>query len=321
MAAIQESLAALAAERLVPIGPRGVGYRLEGRVIGGRKVMKDREYDKLSTEEKTRATSFSTIGIIVTKARRAGLIDWNHISDARFDTVMPNVFEDVQELASTLLYTALMAKVDPAKDQPVLVEVWSEAADLMALVGRLVGPYGISVFSSSGWTGPKAARDTGQRWEMDGRPVIILYVGDLDPDGLSIADRIFADAQAFAVGFGMDPDLVEIRRVAVTEQQVTDWNLSTEPGKTSHRNDISVPFCCQAEAIPPARLRDLLVATVEDIFDLDQLDATRQAWENQDRQALLDVIRPFTEPPANANADLDGPDADEDDDLDPEEEE
>lgn len=281
---------------LLPIGPRGIGYRLLGRTIAGRVVMKDGPFESLAPQGRKDAWSFEQIRNVVNRARRRGLIPWEWVSDNRSGEFVPNVYADTQQLARALAYEVQQALPDPMRDQTVRLEVWSEARDLMALIGNIVQPYGIHASSSSGWSGPKACRDTGQRWAVDKRPLVVLSVGDLDPDGLQIPDRTFADSLAFATGFGVDSRDVEIRRIAVTEEQAIRWDLPREGGKRSHRSSgISVPFCVQAEAIPPELLRDLLVATVESTLDADALADSRARWANDsDRQRLTDALQVFT---------------------------
>jgi hypothetical protein len=117
-------------------------------------------------------------------------------------------------------------------DQPRRVEVWTEASDLMALAARIARAYGVPCVSASGWSGPVMPREAARRWAIDERPVELIYLGDLDhPDGIEIAERNI-----------------------VTAEQVEAWAILSEAGRTSHRNDITVPVVAQAEAIPPARL-------------------------------------------------------------------
>jgi hypothetical protein len=144
-------------------------------------------------------------------------------------------------------------------DQPRRVEVWTEASDLMALAARIARAYGVPCVSASGWSGPVMPREAARRWAIDERPVELIYLGDLDhPDGIEIAERNI-----------------------VTAEQVEAWAILSEAGRTSHRNDVTMPVVAQAEAIPPARLRELLVAEIEDVLDLDVFAETRRRWAGE----------------------------------------
>jgi hypothetical protein len=271
-------LAVLAADNLVPVGPRAVGYRLIGKTIAGRRIVKDkREHPK---PERAGLTDFGDVSAVVNRARRAGLIPWSWVSDARADSSQPFVLSGVKAWAQGARALLDEAEPDVLADQPLRVEVWTEAVDLMALAAKIVAAYGVPCFSASGWGGPVPAREAALRWTSDERPLRVLYIGDLDPDGLEIAERQIADAAAFTDAMGGAD--VSVARVAVTETQVAAWTMPHEPGpKTSHRNGITVPVVAQAEAIPPAELRELLTTELEAVLDLDAIDATRRRWAEE----------------------------------------
>jgi hypothetical protein len=283
--ACREVLTALDADDLLPIGPRAVGYRLIGRTIGDKRLVKSKgDYPK---SERPGLWDFDDVGKVLTLARRARLIRWEWVSDARADSSSPFVLTDAAAWADTARAIAERATPDVLADQPCRVEVWTEAVDLMALAARIAAAYGVPCFSASGWGGPVPARDAAARWARDERPMRVLYIGDLDTDGLELADRNIADAAAFLADHDHAPE-VTVSRIAVTPEQVRDWEMPHEPGETSHRNSITVPVVAQAEAIAPARLRELLTSAIEDALDLDVLDQTRRRWA--DEQARIDEL-------------------------------
>jgi hypothetical protein len=239
-----------------------------------------------------RLWSFDDVSKVLNLARRGGLIPWEWVSDARAASSLPFVLRDAVDWAQAARELARTAHADVLSDQPVRIEVWTEAADLMELTARITEEeYGVNCYSASGWSGPFAPRAAALRWLADGRPVLVLYLGDLDPDGIGIADRNIADTVTFATQEGYRGDL-QVRRIGVTAEQVEAWSMPHEPGKTSHRNGISVPLVAQAEAIPPARLRDLLRSELDAALDLDRADESRRRWREA-RGRIDELLAPL----------------------------
>jgi len=289
LAACQDVLATLDADDLLPIGPRAVGYRLLGQTIGGLVMVKDKREHPAS--ERAGLQDFKDVEQVVNLGRRAGKIPWHWVSNARASSSNPYLLADAAAWAQDVRKLAEEAEADIIAGQPRRIEVWTEAADLMALTARIAGEYGVRCFSASGWGGPLMPREAALRWKTDDRPLTIVYLGDLDADGLQIAERNIADAVAFAEDLGLHAE-VTVRRVAVTVEQVRDWEIPHEPGKTSHRNRITVPLVAQAEAIPPARLRQLLRSALEELLDMRQVKASRKQWagERERIEAMLQEL-------------------------------
>ena len=82
-------------------------------------------------------------------------------------------------------------------------------------------------------------------------PTYIYHLGDFDPSGVNAGEKIEDTLRELA------PDAeIYLERMAVTEEQIADWDLPTRPTKTSDTRskgfgDISV----ELDAIEPNRLR------------------------------------------------------------------
>lgn len=81
-------------------------------------------------------------------------------------------------------------RLDRQNAQPVYVEVWREAGDLMARLNRVAGELSVPVYSGGGFDGLKAKRHTAdrilQRWRARRQRTVVLEVSDLDLHGLSM---------------------------------------------------------------------------------------------------------------------------------------
>ena len=240
-----------------PLGSREVGYVLTGDEYGFTK------------------TDIDAVEDVLVRARRAGLIPWEAISDGRTGSSAPWAVRDGGDGADQLLATLATAQLDRQAGQVFRVEVWAEAMGWLPRLERLCNERGVEVRSGSGSVPVPAIRDAVQRairaWnKSDGRVrTVLLSTGDLDLHGIRNIARPFADdVTAFARDFGARDEmgLVTVRRVLLTAEQVEQHvgvrgrgGVSAEARKAGW----PFPFTAQAEALPP-EIRDGIVADAID---------------------------------------------------------
>ena len=137
-------------------------------------------------------------------------------------------------------------------------------------------------------------RDRGQRTQ-------IYYFGDYDPSGLDI-DRAVRHGIGEAIWSMLDPDdreptpelefayWADFERVAVTKEQIVDWDLPTRPTKKddSRAKQFVGDASVELDAIPVDRLRQLARDCIERHVDTHQLDTLR-AVEAEERNVLLRI--------------------------------
>lgn len=116
--------------------------------------------------------------------------------------------------------------------------------------------------------------------QSNGKQPIILYFGDYDPSGEDIPRSIGENLEKFGV-YG-----VEIRRIALMEQQVIAWNLPPAPAKETDSRTANWDGLGQVEldAVKPEKLISLLDDAINEIFDKDlhfQLLETEEAEREQ----------------------------------------
>src|SRR5262249_20980722 len=94
-----------------------------------------------------------------------------------------------------------------------------------------------------------------QELENKSCPIYIYHFGDSDPSGENAAEKIEEDLQ----GFAPTAD-INFKRLAVTEEQIRDWNLPTRPTKRSDTRAASFGsrVSVELDAIEPRRLRSLV---------------------------------------------------------------
>ena len=257
-------------EAHLPLTVRQVFYRLVG-VHGYEKT--ENAYQRLVT--------------MLTRARRAGLLDWAYVRDDGIREEVPGGFTDPDDFWQAVRYSAKHYRLDRSMGQPVAVEIWVEAVGMMPQVTRVAGDYGARVVSSGGFSSVTAIRDAAGRIAERDRPTMILNVGDHDPSGKSIFERQRADV--FCMVDDLGGRLPEFRRVAITPMQAEWYALPGSPAKSTDQRGTWEGEAYQAEALPPDVLASELREALSAHVDGDILQAVIER-EAEQRSRLLEEI-------------------------------
>src|SRR5262245_3493406 len=107
--------------------------------------------------------------------------------------------------------------------QPVCCEVWSEKGTVRGVLEPVLDQYAVGFRVMHGFSGATTIYDVSH--DGDGRPVIILYVGDFDPSGMFMSE---ADLPKRLSEYGGNH--VTLRRIALTPQggllrQIGDFGI------------------------------------------------------------------------------------------------
>ncbi|WP_237749519.1 hypothetical protein [Streptomyces sp. SS] len=259
----------------LPMTARQVFYRLVGAF----------EYPK---EEK----AYDRLQETLNRARRAQLIPMNSIRDDRASSAGHSFgYDSPAEFWDSVRASAHYYARPLTEGQPRAVEVWIEAQGMMPMVAEVTQQYGVVVYCSGGFESVCAKHDAAARIAYREVPTTVLSVGDYDPSGLSILDAAAEDVAAFAEQLGGTPPVV--KRIAVTEQQITQYGLQTAPQKRTDRRGDHMAQTVQAEALSPTQLTDIVRAAVEKAVDLRALAKVRERSERERQkiQAKADRLR------------------------------
>lgn len=261
----------------LPLTVRQVFYRLVGTT----------GYEK--TER-----AYKRLGDHLVRARRAGLVPWEYLRDDGPTVAEPDGWEGPGQFWRSVRHLAEGYDALPERGQAQAVEVWVEAAGMVPQVRRVAAPLGASVLTAGGFDSVtwkhEAARRLAERFDAEGRPTVILHIGDLDPSGCSVIDSAAEDVLAFLAGFDAR-QVARFERVAVTPEQVTALRLPAAPQKTTDRRGAFMASTVQAEAIDPATLAAIVTAAVEAEIDLARLAEERDRGEAERRVILADLER------------------------------
>jgi hypothetical protein len=214
-------------------------------------------------------------------------IDWRKVRDDGIAHLRPSLrFVSEGDFADHGGAEADDWEIDPTIGQRTLVEVWCEAAGMTRQLRRVTDRYGIPIYSGGGFDSLTAVYETVERiarrdeFARRGRNTVVLAIGDLDNSGRSIIDAFAADVWAFLSehkrrGEEVPVDgsgLLDVEHVAVTEAQIDEFGLPTQPPNPKDKRGDPMERTVQAEALAPDQLADALQQAIERRLDLDMLD-------------------------------------------------
>jgi hypothetical protein len=237
--------------------------------------------------------SYNRLGNIISKGRRAGLIDWDAIIDRtrnlQRDSTWKKPADIVAAVAEQFMY-------DRWKNQKTYVECWFEKDALMGVFERIAGELRVPFFSCRGYTSDSevwsAARRLRQQSIMYDKEIVVLHFGDHDPSGLDMTRDIRERLQLFGAEY------VEVRRLALNMPQVEQYEPPPNPAKvTDSRFDAYQKEygdeSWELDALDPKTLADLVRDEIESIIDREQWDED-EASENKAREELAAVSKNYT---------------------------
>jgi hypothetical protein len=118
------------------------------------------------------------------------------------------------------------------------------------------------------------------------RPTEVLHVGDHDPSGAHMFLAVAEDVTAFAEDAGGD---VSFTRLAVTPPQIQRYRLPTAPPKATDKRAFRGQTC-QAEALPPDVLAEILRKAITDRLNQRAYDRVLRQ-ERRVRRAVMERLR------------------------------
>jgi hypothetical protein len=152
---------------------------------------------------------------------------------------------------------------DRTEGQAVSIYLGVEKAGIVAQLQEWFADLGVPILALGGYSSESYESLVIADIAAARQPAVLLYAGDHDPSGEDI-DRNFVEQTAC---------WDEVRRVALTADQVTQYALPPQPGKTTdsracrfiarHGRLVQV----ELDALPPDILRDLFTTAITEFWD------------------------------------------------------
>jgi hypothetical protein len=206
------------------------------------------------------------------EARRDGLVRYETFSDHERETMGKTRFEQVdfdESIEQAKKQIGLWMSVFNRtrwECQPIVPEVWIEKKALQGIFGPICTNEGVALAPCKGYPSLTFLNDAANRFKevkVNQKEPVVLYFGDYDASGedipRSIHENLFND-------FGV---WVEVRRIALMEDQVIELELPPAPTKNTDSRAANWDGLGQVEldAVAPEILRDWCSKAIAECFD------------------------------------------------------
>lgn len=240
--------------------------------------------------------SYNRLGDIVSRARMAGMLDWDYIVDRTRNLRGTPHWDSPGRVIDSAAYSY---RLDKWADQPRRVEIWVEKEALAGIVERTAARYDLDWFSCRGYVSISEMWAAAQRhlsYIREGQGVTVLHLGDHDPSGIDmtrdIRDRLLnflttdwltEHAEAFgglatvgellqSMSNHVNGDPIEVRRIALNIDQIRRFRPPPNPAKiTDSRANAYIAIhgrqSWELDALDPATLDQLIGRHIEGIRD------------------------------------------------------
>ncbi len=232
---------------------------------------------------KTEAEYKNTLIRLLSEMRRAGEMPFEWLVDSTRWIRKPDSYSSLQAALDNCQMTYRRALWD---SQPAYAEVWCEKDAIASILYQETAEFDVPLMVCRGFSSLSFIHNAAETIRQKNKPAHILYFGDFDPSGLSISQTLERDLKEFSRGAE-----IIFRRLAVTREQITEWNLPTRPTKTTDSRAKNFEGeSVEVDAIAGVQLRELCRDAIFDLIEPAAFDAVRVA-EDSERYSL----RIFTE--------------------------
>lgn len=251
------------------------------------------EYDRMTVRQiyyqavsrgvidKTEVEYKSTICRLLADMRRDGTIPYDKIADNTRWMRKPRTYSGLHDMLENTHRTYRRALWD---EQDAYVEIWLEKEALAGVLVEITSKWDVPLMVTRGYPSISYVHSAAETIEAQGKPAYLFYFGDHDPSGVDIDRclekqlRELTDAE------------IHIERVAVTRQQIAEFELPTRPTKKSDsRSKNFVGESVEVDAIDPETLCDICDSCIRRHIDLDSYYRMRQV-EDAERDTLATMI-------------------------------
>jgi hypothetical protein len=205
--------------------------------------------------EKTEA-GYAKVQTDLVYMRRSGQLPYDWLADNTRWQRKPRTFEspaEALEAAARLYRKALWADVDS------YVEIWLEKDALSGVVYPITSAYDAPLMVARGYASLSFLHTAAEHISDLEVPTYIYHLGDFDPSGVNAGEKIEETLNELA------PDAeIHFERIAVTEDQIAEYDLPTRPTKSSDtRSKNFGNVSVELDAINPDVLRAMVLDAIE----------------------------------------------------------
>jgi hypothetical protein len=191
------------------------------------------------------------------KWRRNGSIPWSAFVDSNRWYHGVQTFKN---LGDALENSKACYRRNLWQSQNVYVEIWTEKEAIAAIAQQAAELFGVPVFPMKGFGSGSALYSLAQqiRYQQSlGKEVYVYHLGDHDPSGRCIDESTVRNMRE---DHGVE---FHFTRIAVTQEQIKQYNLPTRPTKKSDsRSKNFEGESVEVDALPPHIIRQLVEVSI-----------------------------------------------------------
>jgi hypothetical protein len=214
---------------------------------------------------------------LLTDMRISGDIPFSRIID---ETRRRDVTQTDKSIASAARRAAKFYRRSALDVCPAYIEVWCEKEALSGFMWEAASEYDVPVLTSKGM--PSITQVYGSATWINsahnaGKESFIYQFGDHDPTGIAITRAMIRRLTEFCGLLDCPPPLVQ--RVALTPEQIEEFNLPTRPTKREG-NTHAANFegdSVELDALPPEALTNLITECIKQHINDRDLAVLREA--------------------------------------------
>ncbi len=271
------------------------GYKITLRTLYYQFIARDlfpesRRDAQLGT--KNTEKNYKWLGKLISDARLAGLIDWDHLEDSgRQEHGGDFGWSSPEHMIRNYAPSYGITHWNGQRDY---LEIWVEKQALESVVERPARLWRVPYFACKGYVSQSSMHEAAnriKRFDRAGRECTIIHLGDHDPSGIDMS-RDIQDRMAM---FGCN---VNVKRIALNMDQVEQYDPPPSPAKItdSRAADYIEEYgddSWELDALEPAVLDALITEQITSRIDM-SLWNEREAREEEEREVLTALSDNFT---------------------------
>lgn len=232
---------------------------------------------------------YKNLGGIVSRARLAGMMDWEAIEDRVRQPDSPPEYDSLEELIEAALYSYRLPRLH---GQDTYCELWVEKDALAGVLRPIARKYHATLMVNRGYSSQSAMYESAKRIadnlvKCGAHDAFIFYLGDLDPSG----EDMVRDIQDRMHMFHID---VQVKKIALTMDQVKQYNPPPNPAKLSDSRAKAFiekygRSSWEVDALPPPVLNQIIEAEFQRHLDLSKMEGVRRL-EDEEKVLLKGAV-------------------------------
>lgn len=252
--------------------------------------------------------SYKRIGMIVSRARLGGILDWDAVEDRVRVPKMPPEFNSLDQLVEAAFASYRLPRL---MGQDTYVELWVEKDALAGVLAPIARNYHIGLMVNRGYSSTSAMKEAADRIrskcdEIGTESAHILYLGDFDPSGEDMV-RDVDDRLGLFANHGMDEGAydaqgiieghisITVQKIALTMPQIKRHNPPPNPAKLtdSRAKEFVAKHGKQSwevDALPPRALKHLIETELDTLIDMDKVEKIKDK-EEADKKMLRAALK------------------------------